>query len=77
MGALTKRQEMIDFIKRVDESNLDVIYSRWKEDQRIVGYRPNGAPMTLLELEGRLEKSEEQLHTGKFTNVEDLIKKHA
>ena len=77
MSAVSKREEIIDYIKKVDEAKLEVYYNRFKEDQQVVGYRADGSAMTLLDLEKRLEKSEEQVSNGQFTSVKDLIKKHS
>ena len=50
MSAQTIRDEMHKMIDLLDESKLEVVVNKWKEDLEIIGYRPNGETISLSDL---------------------------
>ena len=74
MSGQTIRDEMHRMVDSWDESKLQVVYNRLKEDETIVGYRANGNPVSLSNLKETVARSQEQYEKGQFTDIDDLIK---
>ncbi|MCB0738294.1 MAG: hypothetical protein KDC92_12325 [Bacteroidetes bacterium] len=74
MSAVAKKEEIIDYIKNMDESKLEVFYNRWKEEQEIVGYEPDGTPITVADLKDDIKQSEADIENGYFLSAKDARK---
>ena len=72
MSAQTIRDEMHKMIDLLDESKLEVVVNKWKEDLEIIGYRPNGETISLSDLKERIKESEKQIENGQFKTMEEL-----
>lgn len=67
------RDEIHRMVDSLDESKLKLVYSQLKDDdEKIVGYRADGTPMSLRDLKDRVQRSEEQYEKGQYKTVRQL-----
>ena len=79
MSTAEKRQTLHQRIDEIDDKFLNAIYAMveayLEDENRIVGYEPNGDPITLSALKARIKISEEQYEKGQYITVEELDKR--
>jgi hypothetical protein len=70
------RNQLHDYINFADEQFLNMVYSMVKDYKKssniVVGYHPNGTPITKLELLNDVKEAEEQIEKGKCLSIEEL-----
>lgn len=74
MTAKALRDEMHKMIDSMDESKLKLAYSRLMDDEKIVGRRSDGSPISIADLKKGIEQSDKDLADGKYKNVSDARK---
>jgi len=74
MGVLELREELHSFINHADERFLKMIYAMSKEYKSpvIVGYNPNGSPITQQELRNRVKAASKRVKSGDFLTQEEV-----
>ena len=79
MSTAEKRETLRQRIAELDDKFLNAIYAMVEayvaDENRIVGYEPNGDPITLSALKARIKISEEQYEKGQYITVEELDKR--
>ena len=70
------RRYIQERLNSVDERFLNAIYSMLRSylDDNIIGYEPNGLPISSKELLSRAEESEKAISEGRVTDFEDFEK---
>jgi len=70
------REELHEYINQADENALKIIYEMSKEfkKEEIVGYRPDGSPITQQDLIDRVKLASQQVKAGNYITQEDLEK---
>lgn len=70
------REELHEYINQADESALKMIYEMSKEFKKdeIVGYRPDGTPITQQDLIERVKLASKQVKSGNYITQEELEK---
>ena len=71
------RNQLHDYINFADEQFLNIVYSMVKDHKKsnnmvVVGYHPDGTPITKLELLKDIKEAEEQIEKGKCLSIEEL-----
>ena len=74
MSGQTMRDEMHEFINNLDEANLKLAYSRLMNNEKIVGYRPGGTPISLGDLKETIRQSRVEIAKGDFMEIDDFEK---
>lgn len=74
MTAQALRDEMHKMIDNLDESRLEVIVNRWKEDLEILGYEGDGEPVTLGDLKEDIKQADQDIDNGYFLSAKDARK---
>ena len=79
MSTVELRSRIDDFLNQVDENFLKVVHAMLEtqiENQasQVVGYEPNGDPITLAQLKERVKQSEEDYKNGNYVTLEQLEK---
>lgn len=76
MSTADKRKVLQKRIEELDDKFLDAVYAMVEaylgSDDQIVGYEPNGEPITLSALKTRIQKGEEAYERGEYTTIDDL-----
>ena len=76
MRTAEKREALRQRIAELDDKFLNAIYAMVEayvaDENRIVGYEPNGDPIPLSALKARIKISEEQYEKGQYITVEEL-----
>ena len=79
MSTAEKRETLRQRIAELDDKFLNAIYAMVEayvaDENRIVGYEPNGDPITLSALKASIKISEEQYEKGQYITVEELDKR--
>lgn len=79
MSTAEKRETLRQRIAELDDKFLNAIYAMVEayvaDENRIVGYEPNGDPITLSTLKASIKISEEQYEKGQYITVEELDKR--
>jgi hypothetical protein len=72
------REEIHRLVDQVDEAFLKAVYAMMEtyvqQKEGIVGYRPDGTPITVEELEEQIRTGEEQIDKGESHTIESLKK---
>ena len=72
------RNQLHDYINFADEQFLNMVYSMVKENKKssniVIGYHPDGAPITKMELLNDIKEAEEQIERGEYLTIEELEK---
>ena len=79
MSTAELRNRIDDFLNQVDENFLKVVHAMLEtqvENQasQIVGYEPNGDPITLAQLKERVKQGEKDYEDGNYVTLEQLEK---
>ena len=73
-----KRQALHQRIDELDDKFINAVYAMVEayveNDNQIVGYQPNGDPITLSELKSNIKISEQQYEQGNYSTLDDLEK---
>ena len=72
MSTVELRNRIDDFLNQVDENFLETQVEN--QASQIVGYEPNGDPITLAQLKERVKQSEEDYKNGNYVTLEQLEK---
>ena len=79
MSTAELRNRIDDFLNQVDENFLKVVHAMLEtqvENQasQIVGYEPNGDPITLAQLKEKVKQGEKDYEDGNYVTLEQLDK---
>lgn len=77
MSAAELKKAIHQIVDEADEDFLEVVYAMmeaYAKQKDVIGYHPDGKPLTLKELKENVRISEEQYKKGKYTTLEDLEK---
>jgi hypothetical protein len=76
MGVLELREELHSLINHADERFLKMVYAMSKKYKStvIVGYNPNGSPITQQELRKRVKAASKRVKSGDFLTQEEVEK---
>lgn len=76
MGTAELRKEAHRFIDRANDKDLEKVLALDKENEKtvIVGYEPDGTPITQEDLKKRVRKASAQVKAGNYITQEDLEK---
>ena len=76
MGVLELREKLHSLINHADERFLKMVYAMSKEykSSDIVGYNPNGSPITQQELRNRVKAASKRVKSGDFLTQEEVEK---
>jgi hypothetical protein len=76
MGVPELRTELHNFINLADERFLKMVYAMSKEYKStiVVGYNPNGSPITQQELRNRVKAASKRVKSGDFLTQEEVEK---
>jgi hypothetical protein len=74
MGIPELRTELHNYINHADERFLKMVYAMSKEYKSnvIVGYNPNGSPITGQELRNRVKAASKRVKSGDFITQEEV-----
>lgn len=78
MSTVELRNRIDDFLNQVDENFLKVVHAMLEtqvENQasQIVGYEPNGDPLTATDLITRAEASNQDIAAGRVHDLEEVM----
>jgi len=76
MGVLELREELHNLINHADERFLKMVYAMSKEYKSpvIVGYNPDGSPITEQELRNRIKAASKRVKSGDYLTQEEVEK---
>jgi uncharacterized coiled-coil DUF342 family protein len=76
MSTAEIRKELQSYINKADERFINMVYAMAKEysknSEQIVGYQPDGRPVTKIELLNDLKEADEQIERGEYLTIEEL-----
>ncbi len=78
MGVKELKQQILESLDSMSQRNLKIVHNLVKsleEADDIVGYRPDGYPITKLELNYELTEAREQVDAGNYMTTEELRKR--
>lgn len=79
MSTTELKADVLRYLDKIDDNLLQAIHAMLstyiKKQDEIVGYHPDGQPMTLIELKESIQMSEEQYKKGQYVSAEELDKK--
>ncbi|OQX80558.1 MAG: hypothetical protein B6D61_01850 [Bacteroidetes bacterium 4484_249] len=72
------RKQIHHYINFADEQFLNMVYALVKDNTKnsdmVVGYHPDGTPITKLEFVNDIKEAEEQIERGEYLTIEKLEK---
>jgi hypothetical protein len=76
MGTAELRKEAHRFIERANDKDLKKVLALAKKHEKtvIVGYEPDGTPISQEDLKKRVRKASTQVKAGNYSTQEDLEK---
>lgn len=76
MGTAELRKEAHRFIDRADDKDLKKVLALDTENEKIVivGYEPDGTPITQEDLKKRVREASAQVKAGNYITQEDMEK---
>lgn len=79
MSTVEVRKAVHSYIDQIDDNFLKVVHAMLEthidnQTNEVVGYEPNGDPITLAVLKERVKQSEEDYKNGNYVTLEQLEK---
>jgi hypothetical protein len=76
MGITELRTELHNFINQADERFLKMLYAMSREynSSAVIGYNPDGTPITQSQLVARVQEASQRVKEGNFISQDELEK---